>query len=225
MGDHSMIRQLSISILSVMSSTLGLQERATAGPHEGGTIILHANPSIIYTSETESYCGQEMLSSCDDAITRVPADPSTTTVFYALAAFPSSSDPELLSVFFGIDYESERLAITDTGHCGDLEENTSDWPLPGSGTGIVWTTPQTEKLVALRWFAGYASVADQATRFEVVRHSVRGAYFVGDFPFYPEDPVVGFGVLGFGIDGRLPCPEGAIPIEKRSWGALKTRYR
>lgn len=219
------VRRLTVSTVSVLSCWLSAKDSAIAGPNEGGTIILHANPSIVYTSDTEEYCGQEMLGSCADAITQVPADPAVTTVFYAMAAFPSSSNPELLGVFFGIDYDSQRLVLIDTGHCGDEEGNTSDWPLPGSGTGIGWRTAQTERLVVLRWFAAYVSTAEQATRFEVAVHSAQGAYFVGDFPYYPEDAVAGLGVLGFGVNGYLPCPDGPIPVKEGSWGGLKTQFR
>ena len=29
-----------------------------AGPNEGGTLVLHAETSIVYTTDTASYCGQ-----------------------------------------------------------------------------------------------------------------------------------------------------------------------
>ena len=51
---------LALAILTVGSI-------AWAGPNAGGTLILHANPSIVYCSDASSYCGQSGLAACDGA--------------------------------------------------------------------------------------------------------------------------------------------------------------
>lgn len=212
-------------LLLAGSLIAGANGLVLAGPHEGGTVILHANPSIAYSSDSGDYCGQSMIDECADAVTSVPADPATTTVFFALAAFPEGSSPELVDVTFGIDYDPARFVLLATGHCADLEGNTSDWPLPGSGTAVVWNTPQHELLLEMRWFAGYAVSGELASTFELSVHPTEGGFFGGDGPASPLDEIADYGKLGFGMDGYLPCPDGPVPTHERSWGGLKTQYR
>lgn len=209
----------------VAAACSGFANVTLAGPHEGGTIILHANPAIPYTLELPEYCGQSGLSSCASATTEVPADPSITTVFYAFAAFPAQSEPELIGVLFGIQYDPDRLTLVDTGHCGQYEEHTSDWPLSSSGTAIGWDLAQPDHLIELHWFAAYAESGELPSTFELVEHPEQGGWFIGDWPHTPMDPVANYGTLGFGMDGYLACPDGPVPTEERSWGSVKAEFR
>lgn len=194
---------------------------AVGGPHEGGTVILHANPTIVYTADV-GYCGKSMINSCQDATITVSVDPSEITVFFAMAAFPADSRPQLVEVLLGIDYNSDRFVLTSTGHCADREFNTDDWPLPGSGTVVGWMSAQSSILLELRWFAGYS---DQFTTFKLGPHPTQGGHFIADGPTSPIDDIADYGMLGFGESGYLPCPDGPIPVEERSWGGLKTQFR
>ena len=65
-----------------------LSQVVVAGPNAGGTLILHADASVVYTFDETAYCGGSGLAACSLAVVRVPADPEVMTVFYALAAFP-----------------------------------------------------------------------------------------------------------------------------------------
>jgi hypothetical protein len=48
--------------LPLLASNLAL-----AGPNEGGTLILHANPSLVFTSTIQNYCGMSALDSYLDS--------------------------------------------------------------------------------------------------------------------------------------------------------------
>ena len=125
-----------------------------AGPNAGGTLLLHANPSIIYSDGTD-YCGQSGLTACDSAVVTLPADPGVPKVFWATAAFPDSSSPRMSVITFGVDYDSTKFAIVEHHQCGDTELPMTTWPSPGSGTAVAWNTAQTDQLRDVYWFRGY----------------------------------------------------------------------
>jgi hypothetical protein len=162
---------------------------------------------------------------CEDALVTVPADSEGNVLFFAMAAFPSSANPDLAGVTFGILYDADRILVTATGHCGTDELNTPDWPLPGSGTAVVWNPPLPDYLVEMRWFAGYAISGDVPSTFELTVHPTQGGNFVGGGVTQPIDTIADYGRLGFGMDGYLPCPDGPVPSLEKSWGSLKSIFR
>ncbi len=178
---------------------------ALAGPHDGGTLILHADPGVQY-SAGEAYCAVE-LTACSLAVVEVPADPNTTTVFHVLAAFPEAAQVDLRGVTFGITYDAERLALVAHGSCADFVLPTSDWPASGGGVGMTWDEAQTDRLVDLYWFAGYAYSSSEPSLFELTPHPVQGGAFAdGSMPAV-VDTIAAYGALGFGMPGLLACPE------------------
>lgn len=196
-----------------------------AGPNEGGVLILHAESSIIYSTDNGGYCGDTLLDVCEGAVVGVPSDPTVTTVFFVLAAFPRDSSPRLGGVTFGINYESDRLALVEAGHCGDEVLNEDDWPQPGSGTAVTWEPARTDHLVEVYWFAAYSRYGASPTSFELMPHPIQGGWFVDDDNPSQIDEIAGYGALGFGMDGYLPCPAGPVPVEEQSWGNVKARFR
>ncbi|MFN8548384.1 MAG: hypothetical protein U0527_10615 [Candidatus Eisenbacteria bacterium] len=184
---------------------------ASAGPNAGGTLIAHANPSIVYCSDSMNYCGQSDLSACDQAITEVNGD--ATVLYYVLAAFPAAGSPRLMGTEFGIDYDPDRLKIQGYGGCGDFELHTSNWPEPVSGTAITWDTVQTQHLVEVYWFAAYNYASPAPTTFAITEHPTRGGgcCFADDHIPPILDNILGRGSLGFDEPGSLPCPDGGPP--------------
>ena len=140
--------------------TCGLGEPCLAGPHAGGTLIVHANESIVYTDGSNGFCWQSELESCATATSTVSTETSIPIVLYVFAAFPAESNPELIAVSFGIEYDAALLSIVESGHCAEIEQHTDEWPLPGSGLVLMWNQPQHERLLELAWFAG-VSQADE----------------------------------------------------------------
>ena len=178
-----------------------------AGPNEGGTLIIHANPSLSYCEDVAAYCGQSGLSDCSQAITEHDGDASV--VFFMIAAFPSAGSPRLAGVTFGIFYDQTHLTILDSGMCGDFELHTSGWPGPGEGNAVTWNTTQTDHLVEVYWFAAYNEPTPSPGIFTVTDHPVRGGgcCFGDDAVPANLDPILAYGALGFDQPGTLPCPD------------------
>ncbi len=120
-----------------------------AGRNAGGAIILHTNDSVAYTY-TGQYCSFDFDNpgTCVQANTRTDlAGTGADAVIWALAAFPSDSDPAVTSVAFGIRLSNRpdfTYMVDDHRSCGGLELPLDDWPNPNdltSGTLITYGSP------------------------------------------------------------------------------------
>jgi hypothetical protein len=183
---------------------------ALAGPNAGGTLILHANPSLTFTIDIQDYCGLSALDSCSAAVASVPWDLEKRVVFHVLAAFPPESQPRLKGLAFGIDFDSTKFILAAHKTCADFEIPNGGWPGPGSGTAQSWTTAtQTGLLTEAYWFVGYnysATYAADSTTFSLIPHPLQGGVFVDDAEPAAVDTIAAYGRLGFGSAGYLPCP-------------------
>ncbi len=177
------------------------------GQNAGGTLILHSNPSLVYSSDVESYCGASNLAQCDAAITSVNGD--GVAVIHVIAAFNSASQPRLAGLVFGIQY-GPCVGIVDWGACGDFELSTAQWPMSGEGTAVTWNTAQTSHLTEAYWFAAYSSYGS-VDRLSLVPHPTQGALFADDSVPALLDPIAALGALGFNQAGVLPCPGVTAP--------------
>lgn len=180
--------------------------RAFAGANAGGTLLLHANPSITFTVDATTYCGQSGLTDCQGAVVSVAG--TEVTVFYVIAAFPAQASPRLAGVSFGVEYDEANLPLLNHEPCSDFELAGDGWPGSGSGTAVTWNAAQTTPLVEVYWFAAY-NYDGGAHVLELAQHPTQGAFFADDSVPSVLDPVTGLGVLGFGAEGSLACPGGA----------------
>ncbi len=182
---------------------------AAAGPNEGGTLILHANPTLAFTSDIANYCGMAGLDSCSNAVTSVAWEPGKKIVFHAIAAFPPGSSPRLKGLSFGISYDPAKFVLAARGSCADFELPDGTWPASGTGTAQTWTTAtQTGLLTECYWFAGYAysEQTPDSTSVELIPHPLHGGTLVDDSFPAEVDTIAGYGRLGFGVGGQDPCP-------------------
>ncbi|MEZ4655509.1 MAG: hypothetical protein R3E12_18450 [Candidatus Eisenbacteria bacterium] len=204
------VRTISILVLIAAATT----RLAIAGPNAGGTLVIHADPDVVYSPDIE-YCGFGTLpASCAEVNTRV--DGTATTTWHVFAAFPENSHPRLAGVAWGVTYDPDRVVVADWGGCGDFELPNSGWPAPGEGTAVTWGVAQTATFTEIYWFAGYVYAAE-ATSFDLTLHPQQGGSFVGrQRPPGSLDPIADFGELGFnGNPGYLPCPD-PLPEEERA---------
>ena len=186
-----------------------------AGPHEGGILLAHLNPSIEYTSSISSYEGQSDLRDCEDAIVEGRIDPEHAQVWFVLASFRNSPGPvELAGASFGFDdYDGSKLQFAAFGPSNDgyLEIPTGRWPGPEEGTALVFRSGQERRttVVELYWFASYAYGA-VVVPLRARPFGGAGGEFSDPTPGDPvEDYAADFGSMGFGMPGTNPC--GGVP--------------
>lgn len=177
---------------------------AHSGPNAGGTLVLHAPVPSIYTTDG-GYCGSSGLTDCTGATTRF--DSQDPIVVFVLASFFQDAAPRLAGVTFGLEY-SDCVAVIGGESCADFELANPDWPAPGSGTAVTWTTAQTDHLIEVYAFELYATSSDGCT-FGLAPHPDQGGLFADDAVPSNLDPIQDFGTFGFYTEGRLPC---AFPI-------------
>ncbi|MEZ4651098.1 MAG: hypothetical protein R3E97_20380 [Candidatus Eisenbacteria bacterium] len=179
---------------------------AWAGPNEGGTLIVHGDPGVVYTNEITDYTGFSTLpGGCESAETNYQGE--SIFVWWVKAAFATDASPRLTGATFGIDYDESNLVLMDFGPSGDFELADPTWPAPQSGTAVTFGSAQTTSLVDLYWFAGYNYAAYGDANFELIAHPTQGAVFADDSVPSILDPVAALGALGWGANsGFLPCP-------------------
>ena len=195
------------------ATCLGVMANAAlAGPNAGGTLIVHGDPNVTYTTDIDDYTGLAPLpDGCLGALTNYPAD--APVVWWVKAAFPHATSPRLSGVVFGINYPEGAIALLAYGHSGDFELPDGPWPAPGSGTAVTWGTAQTTELTDVYWFGGYSdSYYGSGVSFDLIPHPTQGASFGDDSIPSILDPIAGLGKLGFGDKpGELTCPGGYFP--------------
>ena len=108
------------------------------GPNRGGTLVLHLDPDFVYSGGGFPDCDISGVQTCGDIVAR--ADTEDPVLVYAIALFPEGASPRLTGVTFGIDFPS-CVQLLEWSTCADFEISDSDWPTPGSGTAVAWTTP------------------------------------------------------------------------------------
>ena len=179
---------------------------ALGGRNAGGTLILHADTSIIYTDSNPGYCDQFNLAQCDSAVTSVSG--TGPVVFFAVASFPEGAEPRLAGLTFGLDYDDAAITLLDWGSCGSFELPYPGWPAPSTGTAVTWSEPSSATAIPVYWFSGYGSGDPAALSLTI--HPTQGAAFADDFVPANIDLISDFGALGFGGNsGYRPCPQPA----------------
>ena len=189
---------------------------ASAGVNVGGTLILHANPSLVFTGGGPGYCDMSDVEACSLAVATIPADGST-HVIHVFAAFSDSVSERLSGITFGVEYDSDDLDVVEYGSCGDFEIASPTWPEPGSGTAITWDAPQSGSLIEAYWIAAYIAPSVHGA-LELIGHPTQGANFADDSIPSQVDSISSFGTLGYGEPGEAACPELLPPGESGGEG-------
>jgi hypothetical protein len=179
---------------------------AYAGPNAGGTLIIH-DTGLLGSVGPEGPVFTP-LAECDAADTEAAVGVECTWVVYA--AFPVEGIPRFKGLTFQERFDPAALIITGGGMTDSIAGRVvgyGGWPTTDGGVAWVTFNPaQTAKLVPICWFSGEAA-ASGAT-FRVSENPEAWAVFEDDSSPPEEDPVLGFGTLGFGAAGSNRCPGG-----------------
>jgi hypothetical protein len=188
---------------------------AWSGPNAGGTLVVHdAGLPVSGVNPSVPVCGQGNIpvSWCEVDARIDGSGPTDHRVWKIYAAFPTGSSPRLFGVAFGINYDPNLLVITNevTRPCGDgvWELPDLNWPEAGAGNSVTWSPTRTTQIVPIYAFSGYAL---GPTSFYATPNPSGGGYFGDDTVPSRMDDIAGYGELGFGIDGAVAWPAGALP--------------
>lgn len=194
----------------VMFVSIGLlvfPSLASAAANAGGTLVIHADRGLVFTTDNSDYCGATIPTTCTEFNTNLPSGAGVSHVWWAVASFPSGSQPRLKGIAFGLSYDSSSIVLSGWGACGDFELPRQNWPASGTGTAITWNVPRATRITPVYWFAGYA-YDERDVRFSLAPDPFQGAVFGDDSSPSNLDPIADLGALGFGNDpGYLPCPD------------------
>ncbi len=201
--DHCVIKAVGVPFAEAVSEPFTISDGI--GPNYGGTLVLHWEPSIVYTAG-EEYCGAAAIQSCDEVNAKVEYEGGVSGdwLLHAFAAFPTTS--RLAAVSFALDYH-HFLEVDDYGTCADFEVTDSNWPDSGSGASLSWEEPVESTFVPLYWFQVHSDI-NEFVYFTTKRHPGNGGYFLDDSTPPVRSPIVDHGVVSYAAGGvHVPCPE------------------
>ena len=207
---------------------------AMAGYNAGGVLWVH-DTGITVTSDPITWPGDPAVIGCpttsvDSEIATVPLPGATAkqTYWKVYAAFPVGTSPRLKSVGWGIEYDTNVTSaysyvnVVGGSVCnGEVAPTTvffigaGGWPL-SSGSTVGMSFPPAARLTLvtpLFMFWGYGYNYDAAT---YPCPTFRTALKPGDDNFGDDvipvgkDQIAGYGSLGFGCPGVVPCPVGPV---------------
>jgi hypothetical protein len=213
-------------LISILVALSGWATNGKAGPNEGGVLVIHSDPDVIYSAGTD-YGGQSGFGcpedpdcpgtpvecSCGTLVSEVPgpAPGGSAYVCWVYAAFPEGACPRVKGLAFGVDWTSiNDMTIGAWGTSASLEVPTTSpsWPQYGSGTALTWASAVRSTFFEVYWFALYAYYD---TTFELGPHPSSGGVFADDAVPAHLDLIAGYGALGIGVPGSNPpvpsCPD------------------
>lgn len=193
--------------VATLAALAALASVATAGPNQGGTLVLAEATGYDRTFDQETFCPYAP-ETCFESVSR--HDGYDIVPMVLCAAFPEGSSPRLAGLTFGVDYDDSEVFLTAWGSCGDFELPTAGFPAPGEGTAVTFDETRTDLFTPTYWFTAYNYYGNPQT-FDIIPHPVQGANF-GDDTVLPElDPIADLGSYGFSTDGYTPCPAAPGP--------------
>ncbi len=229
------MRRFSPDLLLGFLLPAGLPAPATAFDNDQSSVSLHVTPL-----PAKSPCSDGLPAPTAHSVnTRACDAPGTDYAVWYLVCNGSDSTG-VAGMEFGIDYDGTAGSGIDVWgwvDCMDLSYPSADWPDAPSGLLAVWdpvnhcrNTPSEpgirHSVIAV---GGYLAVTVHSPdRLRVVGRPVTGYVKVVDCRS-SETRLDGLvpphqGTAGFCVDGYNAC-DPPTPVESRSWGRIKRRYR
>lgn len=173
--------------------------------NSSGVLLLHVEGP--YELGSYRMCGSLSLDSWDKAVTRLPGD-GQPYLIGCYAAFPPDVPVQVRVISFGIRY-TPNVRVVALGPCneGAIIIPGMDWPASGGGVSVPFLGDvlKTEELSTIYWLAALSDGPGvlEVTPNPVYRHA---GTFALDMPLI-EEPITGYGRIGFDQDGALPVPD------------------
>jgi hypothetical protein len=181
---------------------------AISGPNAGGVLVIHADTTVVYTNDISDYCSTPQVVGCHEVLAEVPSASTIVYLLRAYAVFADAVSPRLKAVSFGVDYDPDQLILAAHGPCFDFVVPSGGWPAPNGSVALSRSDLGTSAIQELYWFAAYTYTDTTSTVFELQPAPDSNDGFVDDGMPPLLDPIMGYGILGFGRTGVIPCPTG-----------------
>jgi hypothetical protein len=213
-------------LLGALVLGAGIPGAGFAGTNPDAVIGLHLSAASGGAS-----CGAFLPTSCNSFYTGSNTA-GNWNVYVMIARYDTVG---IAGAQFGIEYDDSPesgLVVHGWTSCADMEFATPGWPDSDSGTLITWEPMfncQVDTLHYTPVLAGYFTVtATGVADFRIVPRPVDGKAKVADC-LSAEDDITAkvpsrLGVITFGKDyGYNPCSP-LVPVERTTWGNIKTLY-
>jgi hypothetical protein len=180
---------------------------ATAPSNGGGVLMLHVESEVPYEYGTLDHCGDLVLSDPVRAVARLVGDgvPHLVGVY---AVFPPDSVGAIRTISFGIRY-SEGVRIVGQAPCNarSISIAMNMWPASNGGMSVHYPAEgdRRSRVIPLYWFA---LMGKGEGSFELIPNplsKLAGRFVSIEVP-YQQEPIAGYGRIGFDSDGFVPTP-------------------
>lgn len=182
-------------------------QSAMAGPNEGITLTVQANVTGADTNGDP--CSIPVPGDCKET-TPGQAIPVDGVEWFLILAAGGPTQAFTLVTFGVGEYNTSDCYVAFYGPChadlGPLEIVSAGWPFPYSGTSVSWSPNCVEgMLTPVYYFGIYASAPGTIPLGDFYPGSPAYVTSCTSPPF--DDPIAGFGNLGYGgADGEQACP-------------------
>lgn len=187
--------------MSVALSVL-LSGFCSAGPNEGGVLMLHASPEPAMSLHAPN-CYVHGVTTCPDL--NVTVEGYDVHDAWVLAIFPTDSAPRVTGVTLSWSYPPAIL-VTSIDGCGEREFPYEGWPASGTGTTIGWNTAQTSRILEVIGLQAYC-YSGEAGQIALAEYHPYPPQFVDDSIPGVVDTAADVGKLGFNTPGYRVCPD------------------
>jgi hypothetical protein len=214
---------------------------ATAGPNAGGVLWVH-DTGIVFSTDLTLPPVSTPPADCAGVDNQQDVD-GVDRVWKVYAGFPPESHPRLKTCGWAIQFPeaatspSSYVTVTGGGIPDEDGPDTDffigDLGFPTASGGQIGQSfpfgPRLTTVVTLFYFYGFGYHASgPLPTWSAVQNNAPGNRIFGDDAFPTnEDPIMGYGSLGFGTPGTTPCligdpdavccaPDGACTITKQA---------
>jgi len=194
---------------------------AWAGENAGAAVLVSCGSD---TKATPASCVALSGKTCGDLTPSVDTQAGPLLSWIAVYVGRTPDLTQLAGVDFGINYEPNALFGPAWTHCGSLEVTGTDpvWPLPLSGTTVVWTENQIGPTVLVGFFTVKKYLGYGSLDWTLQQHPLYGVARATDGQIFDDLRYPAIANLG-GVGGGNP--DCSTAIKPTTWGGIKSLYQ
>jgi hypothetical protein len=221
--------------LAIVAAVLIFAGGVSAGPNEGIVLAVHGGRVEAITTSTPTV---PLPPHPHELIPTSTPDREGVEWFTIVAVSPPENTPDFLVVIFGVgDYDPNvcEIEFFQPAHPGrfTLEIPSDGWPGPFSGTAVAFGEVDclTGHMEPVYYLGVYATGPSEIPLGDYYPHQKASVATCGPGRIF-EDPFKAFGTIGCGGErgeNIIPwvgqIPQDPVPVERTTWGRIKSVYR